>query len=152
MERPQRTISEERIAWAIGVSSGKRESDLIIARRLNRGRKIVRVCLDEMVGQGAVRRLLVDGQVLFEMIPAAKRVAPSKAGAGTAAFAEADRDDDRARRYEAARAEALWIKRMGKRRYRDDPRSLAEAERNPEIYRGPPDYPYTLGGVCCEWG
>jgi len=37
-------------------------------------------------------------------------------------------------------------------RYRDDPRSLAEAERNPEIYRGPPDYPYTLGGVCCEWG
>jgi hypothetical protein len=105
-----------------------------------------------MVGQGAVRRILVDGYVLFEMIPVAKRVPKSRVRLGTAVFDEPERDDDRARRYEAARAEALWIKRMGTRRYRDDPRSLAEAQRNPEIYRGQPDYPFTLGGVCCQWG
>lgn len=146
MTRTQSVISERSIAWAIGIASAGRETDLVIAKRLGRGIAVVRTALADLVKIGAVRIAAQGEQPLYEMVPADERV--------TAIVSDEDElEDDASRETEAERAEALWKKRLGTKRWHDDPRSLAETQKYPEIFRGSLNsYPYTLGGVSTVYG
>ncbi len=146
MARPQSAISEEDIAWAIGASPTGRETDRAIAERLWRGISIVRATLRDFVRDGVVRRIVDGENVVFAMIPVDERV--------TVLLSEDDEAEDGSAIQNAERAERIFRERIGNGRRRDDPGSLAETQRLPEIFRGriTGDYDRTLGGVSSVYG
>jgi len=138
-----KTLTEKNIAWAIGIAKSKRETDAVIARRLGRGIGPVREALSRFLARGIMRRIDDGEMVLFEVVPRAERPTPPPDGEG------ADFEDELEGSDETVRAEALWKKRLGTRRWHDDPRAVAEKLRT-EFYQSPlPDR--TLGGVV-EYG
>jgi DNA-binding transcriptional regulator YhcF (GntR family) len=133
-----REISEGEIRSALAEFSSCRATPQALARVLECNLATVLAALTEFEREGLVGRKNTRGVVYFYMANNPPRDLPY---------------DERVT-FEAERAEALWKKRMGTKRWRDDPRSLAEAQKHPEIFHGriTGGYEVTLGGVSSVYG
>jgi hypothetical protein len=136
-------ITEQEIRYAITAIGKTWATERDLTLYLKRGLSPVRQACSDLEAVGVLRRRLIDGYTAFAL-----------AAPGTVQKPVEDvvAADDVAQAMTLAAAEALWVRRMGKKRWRDDPRSLAETQRFPEIYRPSSSQLFTLGGVSTNWG